>query len=95
MQAIESSGLAAGRNNRLLREELELIVWLLISEAFVATFAASGYQPINMKEKENKSELVSVISCNYFYSDESICHTHVSLIKSMLNCNASRPKAHN
>lgn len=51
-QAIENSRLVAGRNNHLLQEELELIVWLLISEAFVAMFAAADYQPRNTKKKE-------------------------------------------
>jgi hypothetical protein len=52
VQAIKNSVLAVERNNRLLREELELIAWLLISEAFVAMFAVAGYQPRNVKEKE-------------------------------------------
>jgi hypothetical protein len=56
VQAIKNSVLAVERNNRLLREELELIAWLLISEAFVAMFAAAGYQPRNMKEKEKSTD---------------------------------------
>lgn len=54
------------RNNRLLQEELELIVLSLISEAFVAMFAAADYRPRKMKGE--KIEVINIVT-TAFISD--------------------------